>query len=184
MLGIVGITNWGGVRPRGFDPKEAPMTPHHSPLTGLAAAVQSALPPYDFLPDLALPSAPTRANAPQSAPNDAIARQSAPPTAPAQDELPPTARQSAPQRPAVAENENCETNPPPTPNRKSQIGNRNSKPRPLTPNQLRAASLLVAGHSTTAIAAYLNVDRHTLTRWKRHPLFVQELRALIGSSGA
>ena len=52
-------------------------------------------------------------------------------------------------------------------------------PPPPTPKQLRAARLLLAGHSTTATAAALNIDRHTLATWKRLPLFQQELRHLL-----
>jgi hypothetical protein len=52
-------------------------------------------------------------------------------------------------------------------------------PRPLTPDQLRAARLLLAGQSTNAIAAALSINRHTLGKWKRLPLFQQELRYLL-----
>jgi hypothetical protein len=110
----------------------------------------------------------------QLTPSHANARQSAPPIPAAQNEPTVTApradaRQATPTRAdAPHSNADCKTNPPP----------RRRPPRPLTPNQFRAATLLVAGHSTTDVAAVLQVDRHTLARWKRHPLFVQELRAL------
>ena len=51
--------------------------------------------------------------------------------------------------------------------------------RPLTPKQLRAARLLVAGQSTVAVAATLAIDRHTLATWKKKPLFQLELRRLL-----
>jgi hypothetical protein len=106
----------------------------------------------------------------QTVPNPAKARQTAPPTQKLQNE--PTARanpcQSAPNSAnARHQHENCKTNPNARP------------PRPLTPSQLRAAHLLVAGHSTTDIAATLQLNRHTLARWKRLPLFQQELRRLV-----
>ena len=57
----------------------------------------------------------------------------------------------------------CKTNPP-----------RNAKP--LNPNQLTAARLLLAGHSVTAVAAALRVDPYTVSRWKKDPRFQSELR--------
>jgi hypothetical protein len=59
----------------------------------------------------------------------------------------------------------------------------NSKrpPRPLTANQILAATLLVAGRSTTAIATELKINRHTLARWKRSIKFQNELRFQINA---
>jgi len=122
----------------------------------------------------------------QTPPNHAAARQTTPPTPPMQNEpschngtsaaSPPTAhntRQSAPfHANARRQSPVCKTNPAP-PSRRTQ--------RPLTPNQLRAAHLLVAGHSTTAIAATLSIDRHTLATWKAKPLFQLELRRILQS---
>ena len=51
--------------------------------------------------------------------------------------------------------------------------------RPLTPAQLRAARLWVAGHTPAAIAQALAVSTHTFARWKRRPDFQAELRRLL-----
>jgi hypothetical protein len=48
--------------------------------------------------------------------------------------------------------------------------------KPLNPNQLTAARLLLAGHSVTAVAATLGVDPYTISRWKKDPRFQSELR--------
>jgi hypothetical protein len=53
------------------------------------------------------------------------------------------------------------------------------RPRPLTPAQLRAARLWLAGHSPAAIAQTLAVTTHTFARWKRRPDFQAELRRLL-----
>jgi hypothetical protein len=76
------------------------------------------------------------------------------------------------------EGKNEKTNPPAIPTVRTR------PPRPLTPDQLRAAHLLFAGQSTTTIAATLQINRHTLARWKRHPLFEQELRHLLAAGRA
>jgi hypothetical protein len=52
---------------------------------------------------------------------------------------------------------------------------RTNPPRPLNPNQLTAARLLLAGHSVTAVAAALHVDPYTVSRWKKDPRFQSEL---------
>jgi DNA-binding NarL/FixJ family response regulator len=123
----------------------------------------------------------------QSAPTPAIARQTTPLNSLMQNEptslpnrQPSTAipahpphnpRQSAP-NPAIARRleRPCKSNPEPR------------TPRPLTPNHLRAARLLVAGQTTTAIAAALGLDRHTVSQWKRLPAFQREIRDLIDAS--
>ncbi len=48
--------------------------------------------------------------------------------------------------------------------------------KPLRPNQLTAARLLLAGHSVSAVAASLKIHPYTLSRWKRNPAFQAELR--------
>jgi hypothetical protein len=50
-------------------------------------------------------------------------------------------------------------------------------PPALAPTRPSAPSH--AGDTTTAIAAALQVDRHTLAHWKRLPAFQQEIRRLI-----
>jgi DNA-binding CsgD family transcriptional regulator len=55
-------------------------------------------------------------------------------------------------------------------------------PAPLTPDQLRAARLLVAGHKSGEVAAALRLNRHTVAKWKRLPLFQRELRRLVRQS--
>jgi hypothetical protein len=141
----------------------------------------------------------------QTTPNPAKARQTTPSIAPAQNE--PTLPHSPGAMPSLAANDapspanapgegrhaSCANARQTTPNhanarhddapRKTnppaKTAVRRRPPRPLTPNQLRAARLLLAGHSTTAIAAALAIDRHTLATWKRLPLFQQELRHLL-----
>jgi len=51
----------------------------------------------------------------------------------------------------------------------------------LTPRQERAARLLAAGHTATAAAALLGVERHTIHRYKRLPAFNDHLRRLLAS---
>ncbi|MDB5320339.1 MAG: hypothetical protein JWN40_1970 [Phycisphaerales bacterium] len=128
----------------------------------------------------------------RSAPNHAKARQTLPASPNLQNEatcqngtaatpipaarLTPTSlRQSAPNHAkAPLQTPICKTNPSPQP----EI--RTKRPaRPLTPAQLRAARLFVAGHSTNAIAAALAIDRHTLANWKKKHLFQLELRRLL-----
>jgi len=59
------------------------------------------------------------------------------------------------------------------------LSSRARSPRPLTADQLRAARLLLAGQSTNAVAAALSLNRHTIGKWKRLPLFQAELRRLL-----
>jgi len=62
---------------------------------------------------------------------------------------------------------NDETNPvPPEP------------PRPLTYRQLAAARLMIKGRGTLEIAHHLGVEHHSVARWKRNPLFREELDRL------
>jgi hypothetical protein len=70
------------------------------------------------------------------------------------------------------------TNPTQPPNPQSTIRNRQSQ-KPLNPNQLTAARLLLAGQSVTAVAASLRVDPYTISRWKKDPRFQAELRRQI-----
>jgi hypothetical protein len=154
------------------------------PSARIRAAIDNTFRQFDF----ASPSIQPRGNAApqtatrQSAPNNAIARQTTPSHPNLQNEAnsPPLAtpaRQSAPNHAnAPHPIQICKTKPtPPAPTR---------QPRPLTPNPLRAARLLVAGQTTTAIAASLAIDRHTLARWKRLPEFQREIRRLIDSAHA
>jgi hypothetical protein len=153
----------------------------------LAAAVAATLPL-----DLTL-TPPTRAAAPQNTPTRPAAPQGAPLSPKMQNEptghsVPPSSlitplsspppsrlnRDKFPNEPKLAPQ--CAPNHANAPQR---APSKRTLTRPLTPNQLRAARLLVAGHSTTAIAAALNIDRHTLADWKRLPLFQHELRRLI-----
>jgi hypothetical protein len=160
----------------------------------------AGLAPLRFTPP---PDVTTPAAAPQRAPNPATAPQTTPPQPTLQNKPitsapcpkksqnvrspathPAPTRQSAPSHanaphPAQA----CKTNPPPP--APSSILHPQSPPRrlrPLTPNQLRAARLLVAGQSTNAIAATLHIDRHTFADWKRLPLFQQEIRCLVNQA--
>jgi hypothetical protein len=48
--------------------------------------------------------------------------------------------------------------------------------RPLNPNQISAARMLLEGCSITDAAAALGVHRYTITRWKADPRFQSELR--------
>jgi hypothetical protein len=100
--------------------------------------------------------------------------------------------------------ERCKTNPSvilthsPTPPSRSRLPWRSSRlggspnalpqptpgkrpPRALTPDQLRAARLLVAGHITNDIAAALSLNRRTIAKWKRRPAFQAELHHLLKS---
>jgi hypothetical protein len=51
--------------------------------------------------------------------------------------------------------------------------------KPLNPNQLTAARLLLAGHSVNAVAASLALDPYTISRWKKDPRFQTELRLQV-----
>jgi hypothetical protein len=76
-----------------------------------------------------------------------------------------TAQQFSPQK--------SKSNPPSNP--KPAIRHPQSN-KPLRPNQLTAARLLLAGHSVSAAAASLKIHPYTLSRWKRNPVFQAELR--------
>ena len=52
-------------------------------------------------------------------------------------------------------------------------------PRPLTPQQLEAARHLVRGASGAEAAAAANVRPETISRWRRDPAFISELRRLV-----
>jgi Homeodomain-like domain len=51
--------------------------------------------------------------------------------------------------------------------------------RELSPRQLAAARLLARGHGTMRVSGRLGVNRHTIARWKRDPLFAAELQRLL-----
>jgi hypothetical protein len=149
------------------------------PSARMRAAIDDTFRQFGFAP----PSIQSQGNAAlqtltrQSAPNPAMARQTTPSHLNVQNEpnspIPATpTRQSAPNHAnAHHPHQICKTKPTPTaPVR---------KPRPLTPNHLRAARLLVAGQTTTAIAATLGIDRHTLAHWKQIPAFQREIHRLI-----
>ena len=157
-----------------------PPAPNPTSTARLRAAIQS----IDWKHDLAA------LTARQPTPNPSNARQTTPSNTPAQNK--PTAP-PATAKPALAPlhtpslaGPNAHQTPPNHANArhnglpgKTNPTPRKRPPRPLTPKQLRAARLLLAGHSTTATAAALNIDRHTLATWKRLPLFQQELRHLL-----
>ena len=48
--------------------------------------------------------------------------------------------------------------------------------RPLNPNQLTAARLLLHGYQVRLIAEFLDLHPYTVSRWKRDPRFQAELR--------
>lgn len=52
---------------------------------------------------------------------------------------------------------------------------------PLTPAQLRAIDMLVAGSSYTDVARELDIVPHTLWRWRQLPAFAAELQAQLGA---
>ncbi len=52
-------------------------------------------------------------------------------------------------------------------------------PAELKPKQLDAIALLTSGYSAVAVAKQLDIDRTTVERWKREPLFKQELDRLV-----
>ena len=150
------------------------------------------IPTLDILAPLALPNPPkpaqTRQNPPQSASSAILQNE---PTAP-----PPSSifhPQSAPPHPLPPSRSvpNFQTNPPrlshppaktrhnppepATPTAKLQ----NEATADLTPRQRHAARLLIAGHTATAVAALLDVDRHTVSDWKKLPAFQAELTRLL-----
>jgi len=49
-------------------------------------------------------------------------------------------------------------------------------PRPLNPNQLTAARLLLHGYQVRLIAEFLDLHPYTVSRWKKDPRFQAELR--------
>jgi hypothetical protein len=49
----------------------------------------------------------------------------------------------------------------------------------LTPRQCHAARLLIAGHTAKDVAAQLEVNRHTVSQWKKLPDFQNELTRLL-----
>jgi hypothetical protein len=55
-------------------------------------------------------------------------------------------------------------------------------PAPLTPRQLHAARLLVAGHTVKSAAAHLGVNRHTVSEWKKNPDFQAEVQRALQSA--
>jgi hypothetical protein len=57
-------------------------------------------------------------------------------------------------------------------------------PRPLNPNQISAARLLLAGTSVTETADAIGVNRYTITRWKADPRFQNELRRQASATEA
>jgi len=56
----------------------------------------------------------------------------------------------------------CETNPPP-------------QSSELTPRQISAARLLILGRTGRDVARELEVEEHTITRWRRMSMFRAEL---------
>jgi hypothetical protein len=56
--------------------------------------------------------------------------------------------------------------------------------RPLNPNQISAARMLLEGRSITDTAIALGVNRYTITRWKADPRFQSELRRQVSVTTA
>jgi hypothetical protein len=54
-----------------------------------------------------------------------------------------------------------------------------SSPPVLTPRQRHAARLLIVGHTAKSVAAQLDVNRHTVSQWKKLPDFQHELTRLL-----
>lgn len=52
------------------------------------------------------------------------------------------------------------------------------RPQPLTTRQRAAIRLLVRGARTCELSHLLGVERHTIARWKRNPLFAAELQRI------
>jgi hypothetical protein len=124
---------------------------------------------------LARQSTPKRPAAPQCAPFHATAPQRAPQPA-----------KNVPQCPKMSHFSQLDLNDPADPSAPTRpnaphppTARRPRPPKPLTPNQLRAARLYVAGQPTSAIAQTLHIDRHTFADWKRLPTFQAELRHLL-----
>jgi hypothetical protein len=82
----------------------------------------------------------------------------------------PTAHQGAPQ---FAPAQIKPTAPPPLSTQDSALTT-----LPLSPQQLAALRLLLHGQRPTAVAAQLNIDRHTLLRWRRSDPFNAELQRI------
>ena len=70
-----------------------------------------------------------------------------------------------------------------TPLRQNEAKSHSDTPAPqpptLPPRQLQAARLLIAGHTTKSAGAHLKVNPHTVSRWKKHPAFQQEITRLL-----
>jgi transposase-like protein len=62
--------------------------------------------------------------------------------------------------------------PRPSVTRERDILPQNATPDALPPAQLAALTALLSGHSVTDAAAIANVDRSTLYRWLREPVFL------------
>src|SRR5688500_16057913 len=56
--------------------------------------------------------------------------------------------------------------------------------RPLNPNQLTAARMLLTGHYAVDVAATIGVHPYTVSRWKSDPRFQAELRRQVAHAAA
>jgi hypothetical protein len=54
-----------------------------------------------------------------------------------------------------------------------------SPPKPLSFRQRSAARLMALGHRSVDIARHLDLNRHTIARWKRDPRFVAEVGQML-----
>ncbi|HEY7118420.1 MAG TPA: hypothetical protein VH475_17660 [Tepidisphaeraceae bacterium] len=153
----------------------APAHPHR-------AIAQAATTANEHLRQLCLQIATPIPNLPQPAKTC----QSAPLAAGAQNEprlpltpsspppLPPPTRPSAPNEPTnPAEARQILPNPATLSTQDSALST------DLSPRQRYAARLLIAGHTLTAAAALLNVNRHTVAGWRKLPAFHAELDRLL-----
>lgn len=101
---------------------------------------------------------------------------------PALESIPTTDSTLSPQNPAESTTPPAAANNPPTSQNHTESHTNLDFPSPsltppsdLTPRQQTAISLLVSGHSISAVAATLSVSRWTLHHWKRDPAFLREL---------
>ena len=53
--------------------------------------------------------------------------------------------------------------------------NRTFRPKPLTPEQLNAVSLLILGKTDAEVCAAVGIARSTLFEWRKIPLFLSTL---------
>jgi hypothetical protein len=155
----------------------------------LRVAVASALPfdialpaprPASTCTNLPLPASPAPAQNEPKVPRGPLparppANSSALRTATRNAQNEPTTPRPGPPQPA----QTCHDPPPRAPAQNEPT------PRfPLSPRQLRAARLLVAGQTARTVAATLQVNPHTISDWKNRPDFQAEVARLLAASDA